>query len=158
MVTRVASQGLDPFLDAPMTQSWMVSLQRTIGNDLFVEADYAGTYSDRLHTMTDVNRFPGDLVANNGTLTRLNSSFSALSIMLGRSGVSDSHYGSFMVSKRYSQGLSLREISSPLGKATDYNSTFCTGPSGCGLVLDALDVARQKGRAYLQHRQAPDPG
>jgi len=143
--TRVSSQGIDPFLDAPMTQSWMVSLQRTIGNDLFVEADYAGTYSDRLHTMTDVNRFPGDLVVNNGTLTRLNSSFGAVNY--ARSvGVSDSHYGSFMVSKRYSQGLSLRGIFT-FGKATDFNSTFCTGPSGCGLVLDALDVARQKGRA-----------
>jgi hypothetical protein len=143
--TRVSAQGLDPFLDPPITHNWMVSLQRTLGSNLFLEADYAGTHSDKLYVLTDVNRFAGDLVKNNGTLTRLNAFFGGVSY--GRSiGIADSHYGSFMVAKRYSRGLSLRGIFT-FGKATDLNSSFCTGPSGCGLVLDALDVGAQKGRA-----------
>jgi hypothetical protein len=144
--TRVSAQGLDPFLDPPITHSWMVSLQRTLGSSLFLEADYAGTHSDKLYILTEVNRFTGDLVKNNGTLTRLNAFFGGVNY--GRSnGIADSHYGSFMVSKRYNRGLSLRGIFT-FGKATDYNSSFCTNAfSGCGYVLDAQNVASQKGRA-----------
>ncbi len=144
---RVSAQGLEPFLDPPLTDSWMVSLQRTLGHDFLIEADYAGTHSSHLYTFySDVNRFAGDLVKNKGTLTRLNPFFGGISF--GRAnGTADSHYGSIMINKRYSRSFSLRGIFT-FGKATDDNSSFCTNAfSGCGTVLDVENLTRQHGRS-----------
>ncbi len=141
----VQAQGLDPYLDPPRTQSWMLSVQRLLWKDIALEADYNGTHSDRLYTLTDVNRFAGDLVQNGGQLTRLNPYFGP--ILYGRSiGVSDGHYGTLMLSRRFSQHWSARGIFA-FGKATDFDSSSNQGPPNAQSVVNALNVAAQKGRA-----------
>jgi hypothetical protein len=123
----------------------MASLQHTIGHDLLIEGDYYGTHAGNLLMMTDVNRFPGDLIVNNGVLKRSNAYFGAVQYSYGV-GASDSNYASLMVSKRYSHSWSLTGIFT-FGKATDDNSSFGTGAANSGNIVNALDPASQHGRA-----------
>ncbi len=53
----------------------MLAVQKDLGHDLVAEVDYNGSHSDHLYIQTDVNRFPGDLIINQGVQTRLNPSF-----------------------------------------------------------------------------------
>ncbi len=139
----VQAQGLDPYLQPPKTQSWMLSVQRLLGKGLVLEADYNGTHSDHLYVLTDVNRISGDLVANGGKLTRLNPNFGP--ILYGRSiGLSASHYGTLMLSRRFSHHWSARGIFT-FGKATDFDSSSNTGPPNAQSIVNALNVASQKG-------------
>jgi hypothetical protein len=123
----------------------MVSLQRTIGRDFLIEGDYYGIHASNLLLFTDVNRFPGDLIVNNGTLKRLNPYFGSVQYSYD-AGISDSDYASFMVSKRYSRSWSLTGIFT-FGKATDDNSSFGTGAVNAGNIVNALNPASQHGLA-----------
>ena len=112
---------------------------------MILEADYLGTYSRNLYTQTDINRFAGDLVRNSGRLTRLHPNFNT--IIFGRSvGESWGNIGSFMVGRRFAKGYSLRGIYT-IGRALDYVSSNDNGVGGGRNVLDAFNVALQKGRA-----------
>ncbi len=144
--TRVAAYGVMGNLDPPRTQSWMVSVQRTLGTDVTVEVDYNGTHSDRQVIISDVNRFAGDLIVNKGKLTRLNSSFG--SINLARNiGLADSHLGTFMVNKRFNNNWSMRGLFT-FGKATDYVSGYETGGvRSAGQLVDAFNPGLKKGRS-----------
>jgi Carboxypeptidase regulatory-like domain len=142
---RVTAQGVNPNMNVPTVQSWMLSLQRELFGGLVFEADYNGTHSENLYIITDQNRFAGDLVINNGKQTRLSQSFGAIN--LGRSdGLSDSAYGTIMVAKRFSGFYSLRGIFT-FGKATDFDSSSNQGPANAFNILDAANPAGQKGRA-----------
>lgn len=143
---RVAAQGLEPDLDLPTTHSWMVSLQRALGRNILLEGYYNGSRSNHLYlNIPEVNRFPGDLIINDGKLTRLNAFFGP--VRFGRSiGISDTHFGSVAVGRRYSRGWSLRGIFT-FGKGTDFNSSSGTGPAGAGDIADHLNLRAQKGRS-----------
>ena len=142
---QATAQGVDPNMNVPTVHNWMVSLQRDLSHGVVFEADYNGTHSQNLYIIADRNRFAGDLVLNNGKQTRLNSSFGAINY--GRSdGLGDSHYGTMMVSKRFSGFYSLRGIFT-FGKSTDFDSSSNQGPANAFNILDAANVAAQKGRA-----------
>jgi hypothetical protein len=143
--------GLDLRPSQPITHNWSVSIQRRMFGNFVIEADYLGTHSDHLYTQTNVNRFPGDLVQNNGRITRLNSSFGPV-IYGSMTGKSDGHIGSFMVSRRFSRGWSARGIYT-LGKALDYTSSNDNGVGGGQNVFNALDISGQRGRADYDVRQ-----
>ncbi|MGH9377390.1 MAG: TonB-dependent receptor domain-containing protein [Terriglobia bacterium] len=139
----VESYGVSPVLDPPLTQVWMLSLQHELGNGLMVEADYNASHSSRLFVQTDVNRFPGDLVANGGTLTRLNPNFGP--IIFGRTiGVADGEYGSLMARKDFTRSWSLTGIFS-YGKSTDDLSSDDNGTGSSESVIDSLNVNGQHG-------------
>jgi len=123
----------------------MLSLQRDIGHGLIAEADYNGSHSSNLYVQTDVNRFPGDLILNQGTQTRLNPNFGA--IIFGRTiGIADGHYGTLMLSKRLSHSWQLRGIYT-FGKATDDTSSNDNGTDNGEAVINPLNVAFQHGRS-----------
>jgi hypothetical protein len=137
--------GMELRPDQPLTHNWSFSIQRRLGADFTFEADYLGAHSSNLFTQANVNRFPGDLVTNNGRLTRLNSSFGP--IIFGRlAGESDGHLGSFMLARRFSRGWSVRGIYT-FGKALDFTSSNDNGVAGGQNVFNALDIAGQRGRA-----------
>jgi hypothetical protein len=139
------TQGINPTMNVPTVHNWMVSIQRDLSHGLVFEVDYNGTHSDNLYIITDANRYAGDLILNGGKQTRLNSSFGGID--LGQSnGLSDSAYGSLLVSKRFSGFYSLRGIFS-FGKVTDYDSSSNQGPANAFNVVSAADPAAQKGRA-----------
>ena len=144
---RVAAYGLLGNLSPPLTHSWMLSVQRTLGHDYILEADYAGTHSGNLYVYNnDINRFPDDLIINKGTLMRLNPYFGPITFARDI-GVGDSHYGSIMINKRYSKSFSVRGIFT-FGKATDDNSSVTNGPpggSGSGTIVDPTNLRRSHG-------------
>ena len=140
-LTNVA--GINPELNAPRVQVWNLAIQKRLPAQFLFEADYLGTRGRRLYLQTDVNRFPGDLL--DGRLNRLNSSFA--SVIYGQTnGISDAHYASVMLSRRFSRGLSARGIYT-FGKATDYTSSNDNGVGGGRNVFNALNIIGQHGLA-----------
>jgi hypothetical protein len=64
-----------------MTQvlAWSLSLQQELQRNLVLEVNYSATAAHHLPIYNqDVNRFDGDLILNNGVLTRLNPNFSGI--------------------------------------------------------------------------------
>jgi hypothetical protein len=148
--TRIGVSGLQPKLVPPLVQNWAVSIQRSLGTSVVVEADYFGTTSSHLYFQTDVNRYPGDMIQHNGTLERLNSSFN--SVVYGQSiGVSNAQVTSLSISKRFSRGWSVHAIYN-YGKALDYTSSNDNGVGGAESVIDATDPRRNYGRADYDAR------
>jgi hypothetical protein len=93
----------------------------------------------------NANRYAGDLIQHNGSLTRLNPYFGA--ITFGNTvGYSDGHYGTLLVSKRFSKGISAKAIYT-FGKATDITSSNDNGVGGGQNVFDAANYKLQHARA-----------
>jgi Carboxypeptidase regulatory-like domain len=141
----VQTSGLVSNLDQPRTHVFMLSLQRDLGHAITVEADYNGSHSTNLYVQTDVNRFPGDLIINQNTQTRLNPNFGP--IIFGRTmGIADGHYASLMLSKHFTHSWQLRGIYT-FGKATDDTSSNDNGTDNGEAIFNPLDVGFQHGRA-----------
>jgi Carboxypeptidase regulatory-like domain len=139
----VLTSGVQPQLDQPRTHVWMLAVQKDLGHDLVFEADYNGSHSDHLYIQTDVNRFPGDLIVNQGVQTRLNPNFGP--IIFGRTiGIADGHYGTLMLSKRFSHSWQMRGIFT-FGKSTDDMSSNDNGTANGEAIFNPLDVASQHG-------------
>jgi hypothetical protein len=120
-------------------------VQKDLGHNLILEADYNGSHSDHLYVQTDVNRFPGDLIQNVGVQTRLNPNFGT--VIFGRTiGVADGNFGTIMLSKRMSRDWQIRGIYT-FGKATDELSSNDNGTNNSENVINSLDVPAQHGLA-----------
>jgi hypothetical protein len=86
--SQISVGGINPNLSSPVTYNYTATLERKLGKDLVASVGYSGSRSDNLiegggqetatSYGTDINRFAGDLIQNNGTLTRLNPSFGAI--------------------------------------------------------------------------------
>ena len=80
--------GIDPNLSSPVTYNYTASLERKVAEGIVASIGYSGSRSDDLiqgggqqtatSYGTDINRFGGDLITNNGKITRLNHSFGAI--------------------------------------------------------------------------------
>lgn len=79
--------GVDPNLRMPDTYNYTVGMEKALGANLVASASFVGSRSTGLPTAeigtfnnfgNDVNRFDGDLIANQDQLTRLNHSFGAI--------------------------------------------------------------------------------
>jgi len=136
---------MDPNPKQPATQNWTFSVQRRLGGNFVVEADYLGTHSSHLYTQTDVNRFAGNLVATGGSLTRLNPSFG--SIIYGQTlGTSKANIFSFSIARRFAKGWSTDAIFTT-GRALDADSSNDNGVANGRNVLNAANINSQWGRA-----------
>ena len=143
--------GSDLHLKAPLVQDWMLSIQRSLAGNIVIEADYFGTRSTDLYLQTDVNRFAGDLIQNNGVLTRLNPSFAT--VTFGRSvGIANTHLGSLSVRKRFKKSYSLQAVFT-YGKSLDDTSSNDNGVQGAENVIDAQDPSRNYGRSDYDVRK-----
>jgi Carboxypeptidase regulatory-like domain len=148
--TRTAVGGPQPNLVPPLVQDWALGVQRTLGKSVVIEADYFGTAGRHLYFQTDSNRFAGDLVVNNGTLERLNSSFGT--VLYGQSiGIENGEVGSFAISKRFSRGWSVHAIYN-YGKSQDYTSSNDNGVGGAENVIDVNNPSRNYGRSDYDAR------
>ena len=139
----VTTSGVQPELDQPRTHIWMLAVQKDLGHDLVAEVDYNGSHSNHLYIQTDVNRFPGDLIVNQGAQTRLNPNFGP--IIYGRTiGIADGHYATLMLSKRFSHSYQLRGIFT-FGKSTDDMSSNDNGTANGEAIFNPLDISSQHG-------------
>ncbi len=143
--SRVSVGGMDAIPTQPSTQSWTFSVQRRLGSNFVAEADYLGTHSDHLYTQSDVNRFAGNLLATNGSLTRLNPNFGP--IIFGRTiGTSKGNIFSLSLGRRFARGWSARAIFTT-GRALDVDSSNDNGVPNGRNILDIANLQRQFGRA-----------
>ena len=77
--------------------------QRDVGRGVIVEANYLGSAGRKLYNVTNVNRFTGDLLADN-RYNGWNPSFSTIN-MIESSSSSIHHGGTVQVRKLFSAGL-----------------------------------------------------
>jgi hypothetical protein len=139
---RVGVSGTASDFAVPRTQSWMFSIQKTVAEWL-LEADYNGTHSDRQVLSGDVNRFAGNLVQNNGILTRLNAAFGSVNLFR-TDGIANSNLVTFMASKRFSRSWSMKAIFN-VGRSINWADTTDDGFSSN--LPDWMNPASNKGRA-----------
>jgi hypothetical protein len=141
--SRVSVGGMDAYPKQPTTQDWTFSIQRRLGGNFTVEADYLGTHSTHLYTQTDINRFAGNLLT--GSLTRLNPSFGP--IVFGQTmGTSKANIFSFSAGRRFAHGWSARAIFTT-GRALDADSSNDNGVGGGRNIVDVSNINGQWGRA-----------
>jgi Carboxypeptidase regulatory-like domain len=86
--SQISVGGINPNLSSPVTYNYTATLERKLAKDFVASIGYSGSRSDNLiegggqetatSYGTDINRFAGDLIQHNGTLTRLNPSFGAI--------------------------------------------------------------------------------
>jgi len=145
---RVSIAGVDAEFRPTQMQNWMLGVQHELRPTLVLEMDYFGTVGRHLYVETEINRFPGDLVQNLGTLARINPSFSGIDFTRAI-GTSTSHSMAFSVTKRMSRNWTLRTLYS-YGKTIDQTS------SPGGSVIDVKNLRAQRGRAAfdLRHKLA----
>jgi hypothetical protein len=155
---RASLGGYSP--DYKMTQviDWTLSIQHELPSNVTLEVNYSGSAAHHLPIFNqDLNRFDGDLITNNGSLTRLSPSFGQIQYATSN-GNSIGQYGSVLVARRLSHGFALRGIYT-LGKALDVLSTSDSLDSGAitgGAVDDIIEngnLARQRGRADFDIHQ-----
>ena len=109
--SQIAIGGMDPNMRTPRTITFVGSVQHELPGRIVASAGYSGSRSNRLldgsvlnqFPGTDVNRFAGDLIVNQNTLTRLNPSFGAISYTTNNV---SSRYDAFIatVQRRFSSG------------------------------------------------------
>ncbi|MDW5265997.1 MULTISPECIES: carboxypeptidase-like regulatory domain-containing protein [Acidobacteriaceae] len=153
--TRTQVGGIDPNLTPPLVHSWGLGLQQMVGG-FVVELDYLGTASRNLFLQTDVNRFSGDYIVNNGTSKRLNQSFAG--VIYGRSvGIANSNVGAFGISRHFSHGWTTH-VTYTFSKSLDYVSSNDNGVGGGEAVFDAQHPERQYARSDYdaRHRLSAD--
>jgi hypothetical protein len=107
-----------PKLKMQQVEEWSLSVQQQLRNNLLVEVNYSASAVHHLLTYnSDLNRFAGDLIANNGTLTRLNNNFAGIGYGTSDAN-SNGNFGSVVVERPVSRGLALRGIYT-VGKSLD---------------------------------------
>jgi hypothetical protein len=84
--TQLNVGAIDPNMGEPVTYNYTIGLERKLGANFVASASFSGSRSTGLlvgdevdqSPSTDVNRFAGDEIVNNGVLKRLNPSFGAI--------------------------------------------------------------------------------
>ncbi len=144
--------GADQGLNYAYAQNWFFGVQYSPAQNLVIETDYLGSIGRDLYTVIDRNRFDGDLIVNQGVLHRLNPYFA--SINYGDNSANSSYNGlTLSMRKIFSHGLTF-QTSYTFGKAIDYiNARGAGSGSVYGSVIDAYDVARQRGLSDNDVRQ-----
>jgi hypothetical protein len=139
--SRAGITWVDPSLQNTYTESLFFGIQQSLTSTLTVEANYVGNFGRHVYSKYNVNRFPGDLVANNGVLKRLNPSFGAIDY--GQANMTAAYNGgNFSLRQRYSHGL-LFQAAYTFGHAINQADGF-----GGGLqVNDWWNLKLEKGTA-----------
>ena len=136
-----------------------MSLQQELRKDLILEINYSGSESHHLPIYSqDINRFAGDLIVNNGTLTRLNPNFGGINYTTS-DGNATGNRGTAMLTRRMSHGLAVRGIYG-WGKSLDTSSSSASLSGGAitstnqnGPVIQNGDLPAQRGRSDFDIRQ-----
>ncbi len=156
VISRASMGGIDRNFKMQQVEAWSLSVQQQLKNNLIVELNYSGTAAHHLLVFNnDINRYLGDLIQNNNTLTRLNPNFAGTG-WASSDGNSIGNYGSVTVIRTLSHGLSLRGIYN-YGKVLDEMSHSQSLDSGSitqtSDVIQPNNLKFQRGRADFDIRQ-----
>jgi hypothetical protein len=139
--------GYDPNYKLTQVEDWTLSIQQELPWHLAAELNYSGSAAHHLPVFNqDINRFAGDLIQNNGTLTRLNPNFGDINYATSNSN-SIGSYGSALLQRRLNKGFAVRGIYT-IGKALDTFST--SGSLDGGEATQFLDSVIQNGDLKFQ--------
>jgi hypothetical protein len=158
VLNRAGLTGYSPNSTMAQVFNWTLSVQRELQGNLLLEVNYSASAAHHLPVLLngDINRFAGDLIVNNGNLTRLNPNFG--SIQYGTTDANSiGHFGSLVLTHRASHGLAMRGIYT-YGKALDTfsNSGSLSGgaiTASTGQVIQSFDLAAQRGRSDFDIHQ-----
>jgi hypothetical protein len=146
-----------------LVESWTLSLQQELPYNMAFELNYSGSAARHLPIYNqDLNRFTGNLVVDNGNLTRLNPNFNQIQYATSDAN-SGGNYFSALVSRRLSHGIAFRGIYT-WGKALDVLSNAgsldggavtanSNGGQASGPIFTNGDYAAQRGRADFDIHQ-----
>jgi hypothetical protein len=150
LVGRANLGGPDPDMRVPYAYNWFFGVQYALANDWVLEANYIGSQGHKMLANYDVNRFAGDLILNNGVLTRLNSSFGAIGMTFAQI---NSIYtgGTVALKKRFGRGFSF-DTAYTFGKTID-GSDIGGGGNEIGVrVADITNLRRERALAAFDIR------
>ncbi|MGB2676936.1 MAG: TonB-dependent receptor [Candidatus Acidiferrum sp.] len=159
-LSRAALGGYFPKYKMTQVLAWTLSVQQQLRRDLLFELNYSATAAHHLPIYNqDLNRYSGDLIANNGSLDRLNPYFSGIKYATSE-GNSIGNYGNATLTQRLSHGVTFRAIYT-YGKALDTLSTSASLSGGAityqasqdGPIIQNGDLAFQRGRSDFDIRQ-----
>ena len=118
---RVSLRAVDPNLQQAYTHNWFFGLQHELPGRTIIEANYTGSAGRHLYSLSDVNRFTGDLLAT-GRFRGLNPNFSGVNFIT--SGSNSIYNGATVTMKRsYSHALTFQG-SYTFSRAIDVTDTL----------------------------------
>ncbi len=155
VISRAGMGGYNPNFKMQQVEAWSLSVQQQVQSNLIVELNYSGTEAHHLLIFNnDVNRWAGDLIQNNGTLTRLNPNFAGTA-WADSNGNSAGNYGSLAVIRSLTHGLALRGIYT-YGKVLDELSQAQSLDGGSVTAasdyIQSNNLKAQRGRADFDIR------
>jgi hypothetical protein len=160
VLSRAGLGGYSPNYKMTQVLAWTLSVQQQLQRDLILEVNYSATAAHHLPIYNqDLNRFAGDLITNNGSLTRLNPYFGQVKYATSE-GNSIGNYGTATLTRRTSHGLTFRAIYT-YGKALDTLSTSASLSGGNvtyqasqdGPITENGNLGFQRGRSDFDIRQ-----
>jgi len=144
---RAGLGGYSPDYKLTQVEDWTLSVQRELPYNIVAELNYSGSAAHHLPIFNqDLNRFSGDLIQNQGMLTRLNPNFGGINYATAN-GDSIGHYGSALVQRRLQHGFAVRGIYT-MGKGIDTFST--SGSLDGGEATQFLDSIIENGNLKFQ--------
>jgi hypothetical protein len=155
VLQRATLGGISPNYSLTQVLDWTLSVQQELPKNTAIEVNYSASAAHHLPIYQDINRFDGDLIANNGSLRRLNPNFA--DIEYGTSnGNSVGNFGSALIQRRLTHGLALRGIYT-YGKTLDVYSNAQSLDQGSITattnIIRSQDFKAQRGRADFDIRQ-----
>ncbi len=155
VLQRATLGGLSANYKLTQVLDWTLSVQQELPWNMVAELNYSASAAHHLPIYQDINRFDGDLIVNNGNLTRLNHNFA--DIQYGTSnGNSIGNFGSAQLLRRMNHGLALRGIYT-FGKTLDVYSNAQSLDSGSITattnIIESQNLGAQRGRADFDIRQ-----
>jgi hypothetical protein len=156
VVKKASMGGYDPNYKMTQVLEWSLSVQHQVQSNLIVEVNYSASGARHLPVFnSDINRYAGDLIQNNNTLTRLNPNFAGTEYATSN-GTSSGNFGSLSVIRPFTHGFALRGIYT-YGKTLDQisNSVSLSGGSVTSNtnVIQSGNLGAQHGRADFDIRQ-----
>src|SRR6185436_9586391 len=113
---------VDPSLKNSYTEKFFFGIQRALTSTLTVEGNFVSDLGRHIYSKYDVNRFPGDLIVNNGVAKRLNPSFGSIGYGAANQ-TSAFNGGNLSIRQRYNHGL-LFQAAYTFGHATNQSDSF----------------------------------
>jgi hypothetical protein len=110
---------VDPNIDSMYLDNWFLGVQRGIGRQIAVEADYIGSRGRNAYRKQDINRFNGDLF--DGRFDGILPGFSAINYT---DATDESWYHGATFSLKVLRSNLLAGAAYTYGRATDFSSSF----------------------------------